>query len=60
MIQTGLRISETLDEKIQKIATNLDVSKNTAVKILIGLGLNVYESTIHQGELFRDAFHNPE
>jgi len=42
--QTGLRISESLYEKIETIAKECDVSKNSAIKMLIGMGIKAYDS----------------
>jgi hypothetical protein len=43
-IQTGLRLSAKLDERIGEIADDCDLTKNAATKMLIALGIRVYES----------------
>ena len=43
-IQTGLRISESLNEKVIRIAEDCDISKNSAIKMLIGMGIKAYEN----------------
>ena len=60
MIQTGLRISEELDEKIQQVANECDLSKNSAMKMLIRLGLKACESINFQDESLRTALRTLE
>lgn len=49
-IQTGLRISESLNDRIETIAADCDLSKNSTIKMLIGLGMQAYNNVTSQAQ----------
>jgi hypothetical protein len=40
-IQIGLRLSEIVDEKISKVAKEVGTSKNSAILMLVDIGIKV-------------------
>ena len=59
-VQTGLRVSETMDNEISRVATECDLSRNAAMKMLIGLGLRVYAGAIVPLESCHSPARTPE
>ena len=60
-IQTGLRIPSELNERVEKIAIDTNISKNSALKMLVSIGVAVLEkSQVNlSAESLREIFQSP-
>lgn len=49
-IQIGLRVPESVNEKLEKKALEIGISKNALILVLIDLGFQFYECNVNHQE----------